>query len=405
MKKSVAVENNYPCSGCGACQVICPRGAIQYCLNDEGFYHAVVDEEKCIDCGLCQSVCIRFLSDKEVDDTVQINKAQVAGAYTTDSIVHRKTTSGGIAYELGRWGIESGYKLLGVVYDYEKDEAVSVLVDDLDGLTRLSGSKYLQSNSAQVLSVLIEDAQNNPDGKYICFGTPCQIFGLRKLITRKKLKNEFLLIDLFCHGVPSYLVWQEYISHQKALLGNLKNISFRYKGNGWHQYTIRIEGTNAIYQKLCYRDVFYRFFFDNVALNASCFRCPVRKSCVAADLRLGDFLGKNYEHREDGVSAVLIATERGRMIFDKLVQGKRVVFDRYWSLDTCLSAQSTEDYPNIDLRNAVISRLQKGERLSQIQKWYVSHFPIKRRMRIRLKQLVALLPNTIMISIRRMIRI
>ena len=250
MKKSVAVENNYPCSGCGACQVICPRGAIQYCLNDEGFYHALVDEEKCIDCGLCQSVCIRFLSDKEVDDTVQINKAQVAGAYTTDSIVHRKTTSGGIAYELGRWGIENGYKLLGVVYDYEKDEAVSVLVDDLDGLTRLSGSKYLQSNSAQVLSVLIEDAQNNPDGKYICFGTPCQIFGLRKLITREKLKNEFFLIDLFCHGVPSYLVWQEYISHQKALLGNLKNISFRYKGNGWHQYTIRIDNRDEVHKLL-----------------------------------------------------------------------------------------------------------------------------------------------------------
>lgn len=403
MQKSVAIENGQSCSGCGACQAICPRKAVQLRINEDGFYQAFVNKTECIDCGLCQSVCIRFLPAKE--GTTSMENAQIAGAYTTDVEIHQQTTSGGIAHELGKWGLENGYKLFGVVYDYKRDEAVSILVDNLEGLSMLRGSKYLQSDSAPALRTLLDNAKKNPEEKYICFGTPCQIFGLRQIIAKKKLKNEFILVDLFCHGVPSYLVWKTYIAQKKQELGTLTQVCFRYKGNGWHQYTINIKGEKKSYKKLCYRDIFYRFFFDNVALNTSCFQCSVRKSYVAADLRLGDFFGKNYENREDGVSAVLIATPKGQDILMQLQRGNRIDIDHYWSVETCLSAQSTKNYSRIELRNEVLKHLRKGESLSQVQRFYFSRLPLRLQVRSILKQVVSLLPNALMIRVRKMVRL
>lgn len=33
------------CTGCGACTVICPVGAIEYKLNENGFFQAFVNKE------------------------------------------------------------------------------------------------------------------------------------------------------------------------------------------------------------------------------------------------------------------------------------------------------------------------------------------------------------------------
>lgn len=402
MKKNVNALSLIPCSGCGACQSVCPHKAITVPLNADGYFQALVDEEKCIGCGLCQTVCARFVSPES--HTQSMRAFQVAGAYSSTKEVQQHTTSGGIAYEIARWGIENGYKILGVIYDYSADRAVSVLIDDVEQLPLLRGSKYLQSNAAPAFEKLVAEAKSDSGRKYICFGTPCQIFGLRQLIARKHLKNEFLLVDLFCHGVPSYLAWQPYVRDMRIRLGDLRQVNFRYKGNGWHQYTIRLQGVDGTYEKICYRDPFYRYFFDNVVLNASCFTCAVRKERVASDLRLGDFLGGAYEGREDGVSAVLAATPRGEEIMRQLQASGRIVVDTCHDASVCLASQSTEDYPGRALRDAVISRLRSGQDYKAVQRWYFSRMPFPKKSRSLLKQIAALLPLRLLICVRRAIR-
>ena len=240
MKKSIEADTPRSCTGCSACMAACPKNAISVVMNEDGFLQAVVDKEQCIDCGICQTVCSRFISPEK--HTFLMEKCSVAGAHSSDSTVHKTTTSGGLAYELSKYGIENGYKVFGVVYDYILDKAVGVLVDTLSGLESLKGSKYLQADISEALCILCDETKKNPDGKYICFGTPCQIFGIRQLIERKKLVGDFLLIDLFCHGVPSYNVWRSYVKTLHRQLGAFRKVNFRYKGNGWHQYTIRIDG-------------------------------------------------------------------------------------------------------------------------------------------------------------------
>lgn len=48
-------ENN--CYGCGSCQAICPRNAIVFSEDNEGFRIPKINEMLCIKCGLCKVVC------------------------------------------------------------------------------------------------------------------------------------------------------------------------------------------------------------------------------------------------------------------------------------------------------------------------------------------------------------
>ena len=50
-------DRNEECCGCNACGDICPKNAISFKTDIEGFWYPEVDMEKCIDCGLCEKVC------------------------------------------------------------------------------------------------------------------------------------------------------------------------------------------------------------------------------------------------------------------------------------------------------------------------------------------------------------
>ena len=400
MAKNVKSPTSTHCSGCGACSVVCPVQAIKIVENSEGFLEPVIND-KCVDCGICQTVCCKYQS---VNNLPTLNDTPCYAAYSADYSIHQSTTSGGFAYELSKWGIENGFKIVGVVYDYESDRARTVIVDSIQNLHALKGSKYIQSYTEEAFRALCELAQNNKEERFICFGTPCQIYGLRRLVDKKRLCNNFIYVDLYCHGVPSYLVWEPYIKKHRAKLGSISKLNFRYKGNGWHQYSIKIQGDRGEYCNFAYNDIFYRYFFDNVVLNKSCFSCQVRKQYSAADIRIGDFLGPLYEHREDGISAVTVISQKGADIVKLLKEDKRLVVVGEHRTEECLRSQSTEDYTSMLLRNNVIDKLISGDDIVETHKWYVAQFPFSKRVYLLLKKLITLLPNRFIVLMRRKIR-
>ena len=56
---------NYNCTGCAACQAVCPMNAINMEIDEEGFIQPRISET-CTECGLCEKICRnRFLAEND----------------------------------------------------------------------------------------------------------------------------------------------------------------------------------------------------------------------------------------------------------------------------------------------------------------------------------------------------
>ena len=374
------------CTGCGACVYICPVDAIKYGINKNGFYEAYVDHDKCINCGKCQKVCIKFKKNQGKN----IKNGELIAARTKNEYILKTTTSGGIAYEIAKYGIENGYKIFGTIYDYEQNIAKAVIVDNMEELDKTKGSKYIQSKTDTAIKQLVEDCKANKTAKYIVFGTPCQIAGISNLLKLEKIENEILKIDLFCHGVPSYVIWKKYLRNvkEKYNLAKLQECNFRSKYYGWHQFCIQLTDEKA---KTIYLNgetsEFYKLFFNNILLNKSCYNCKTRKDESYADIRLGDYWGKKYYNNQEGISAVLINTEKGKEIIKNISKDIKVIGNG--NLNEFLKNQSVGKYLNENINIKLLRKAEfRDENLKEIIKKYKKEITYKQKIKIDLKSLM-----------------
>ena len=304
------------CSGCGVCSKICPTNCIDVILNKNGFYETKINEKKCINCGLCFKVC-GFNST-----LTKINDKQVFIGRILDTNSLYKSSSGGFSHYASKYLLSQGYKILGVQYNYNQNIAEHILIDNDDQLINIQGSKYLQSNTKEILKNI--DSIN----KGVVFGTPCQIASINNYLNIKKRRNDFILIDLICHGVPSYNLWNKYIDYIKEENGikNINNISFRYKDinqNNNHNMNLRILGDNKEYCKHEDEDLFYHFFKVGCAYNNSCYECNYRVKSLA-DIRIGDYWGEKFI-KQHGTSMIIAISDRGKNLINEFEKGKFII--------------------------------------------------------------------------------
>ena len=387
-------KSKYFCSGCGACAAICPVNAIEYKINDKGFFQAFVDEEKCVHCGKCKKVCAKFLEEHQLGKLLV--KGKVYSAQSTNNENIKSCTSGGIAHEISKFGIENGYKIIGTIYDYSINISKTIVVDDFEKLELLKGSKYIQSNTVEAYKKMLEYIKNDSKSKFIIFGTPCQIAGINKIQETNNIKNEIIKVELFCHGIPSYFVWNEYLNFLKSKYGidEIERLTFRDKSYGWHKYYIDVKSNNGkSYVNNNDKDLFYKAFFDNVLLNTSCQNCEFRKNYSMADIRIGDFWGKRYSNREDGVSAILIMNEKGQALIKRIENENKIkIIDEIPTLE-CINAQSINNYKNQELRDKAFKELKDGKKLKEVIKNYRKKMPFKTKVKYKVKTILRILPN------------
>lgn len=319
----------HDCFGCGICAIACNKKVIDIHLGQDGFYEPfLTNPDRCTNCGVCVDVC------SYSHDDISLKNPQITsyGAWSKDSLVRKKCSSGGVGFEIGRTAIEQGYKVCGVRYNPEKNQAEHYIATNITELIPSIGSKYIQSYTL--------DGFNSIDRKqkYLITGTPCQIDSFRRYIQKFRCEDNFVLVDFFCHGVPSKLLWDKYVSMHEKKMGKLIYASWRNKFDyGWHNsYVIGLEGKEKslnsvtwykdynqdIQERKTYhvsgfnqRDFFYQFFLSDVCLGKACYdKCRFKYDQSSADIRIGDAWGQHYQDNEKGVSAAIAFTEKGHDI-------------------------------------------------------------------------------------------
>lgn len=299
------ISHIHDCFGCGVCSIVCGQKIIDIQLNEDGFYEPfITNPEKCTQCGLCYDVC-SFSHDGLALKTVKIKS--YAG-WSNDENVRQNCSSGGVGFELGRTFINQGNKVCGVRYNTTKNRAEHYIATNIEELLPSCGSKYIQSYTVDGFKSI------NRKEKYLVTGTPCQIDSFRRYIQRFKIEGNFILVDFFCHGVPSKLMWDKYIEYIEKTTGKITAVTWRNKYTGWHDsYAMNIIGTTtSIYSKWSQKDMFYQLFLSDSCLGKACYNnCKFKYNHSSADIRIGDLWGKTYQQDEKGVSATISFTNKG----------------------------------------------------------------------------------------------
>lgn len=222
------------------------------------------------------------------------------------------SSSGGVFSVLARRTLARG----GVVYGHAFDDGLHVgcvRAEDLDGLTPMRGSKYVQSDMGNAMSCVRSDLRA---GREVLFsGTPCQVDGLLSFLGGPQ--DGLVTVDIVCHGVPSQAFFRDCLEWE-ARGGRLDEIRFRDKREGWGCNGIIIAATTtSILHRLVTRErafspdvsYYYKRFLAGDVYRESCYRCPYAGGERPGDFTIGDFWGIDVDGSgldvSHGVSVVI----------------------------------------------------------------------------------------------------
>lgn len=380
------------CTSCQMCAAVCPQNAIAIHLNKNGFYRPYVDDDKCTSCGLCTKACYKFDANIQITASDVVDRIEVYSAqYLSDSLLE-KVTSGGVADALAKELIKQGYICIGVTYNDNNHRAEHIIATTEMETDAFRGSKYIQSYSFDAFKNLVRNIRTT---KFAVFGLPCHIYAIYRFLSLYKLRENCILIDLFCHGCPSMHVWTKYEQCIKRQVGNKKfdEVQFRSKVRGWGTFyiVVIVEGVKA-YMSSPKQDEFYSLFFSDHVLNDSCSDCKLRSTMEYTDIRLGDFWGRRYLTDKKGVSSVAIATDRCNQLFNSIKGQFRT--EKSTMTEVIVAQSYGQIYsPNLKLRKEMLEALQDNEKtLNEVVDIFYSEQGVTLKAKRLLKQINWYLP-------------
>lgn len=311
----IKIDNKSRCSGCTACAAVCTHDAITMQADTLGFLYPHVDTNKCIECGLCNKVCA---FNEEYDKSLNLNNPIVYGVRHKDSNEVATSQSGAAFVAISDYILKNGGIVYGAGYA-EHFRVVHKRVTNKEECNELKGSKYVQSDLTGIFRQVKQDLRN---GYTVLFtGTPCQTAGLHSFIG-KKLRENLLLVDIICHGVPAPYIWRDYLKYlENKHNSRILDVCFRDKRMfGWksHRESIKFENSQERYSATTYTYVFYK----HIMLRHSCGECKYTNLQRPSDITIADFWG--YENivpeitDNKGLSLMLCNTKKGTMLFNNI---------------------------------------------------------------------------------------
>ena len=335
-------DKKQDCCGCTACKSICPNKAITMKADEEGFLYPHIDESLCMECGLCKEVCAFQIT---YETTSNLKSPDVYALKHKSDKVRMSSSSGGAFSAISDFILSENGIIYGATYD-ENFCVIHKRAENKVERNKLRGSKYVQSD---LKNVFVQIRQELKNGRLVLFtGTPCQVAGLNRYLKRLVIRTDQLItVDIICHGVPSPLVFADYINYcQEKSKRKVTDYRFRSKVNGWGhtEETIYENGrkdyTSALSQT--YKELFY----SSLCLRPACNNCKYTNFNRSSDITIADFWGiENYlpDFKDElGVSAVIINTSKGKSKYSHFKCNTNVVESR---IEDCAAKQRNMHTP------------------------------------------------------------
>lgn len=315
----INISDKQKCCGCNACGDVCPKDAITFKTDIEGFWYPEVNKETCIDCGLCENVCpIINIIDLKKNDYQK--PAHTIAAVNKNMRVRWNSTSGGAYTAFAETMLEQGGYVSGAIYNEGFTGVHNYVSNNPVDLDKLRSSKYLQSNAEglfkEIKGLLLKGE------KVLACGTPCQMAALRSFL-RKNYEN-LIIVDFICRGVNSPKVYRAYLdSLEKKYNSKVVYVKAKNKELGWRNLTRKVTFENGqSYYGVHMQDDFRRGYHTNVFCRPSCYDCQFKDFPRIADITIADYWGiekvdKNLD-MNIGTSMILLNSNKGIAFFENV---------------------------------------------------------------------------------------
>jgi len=327
------------CHRCGTCVGICPTKVLSL---DGDEYPRIANLSACTDCELCVKVCPgdefnyqehhdQVFNEEGDPHATHGHFLKGVVSYATDPLIREHSTSGGLVTALLLDLLERG-EIDGAVVIVSDEETLwkgkPIVARTKEELVASMKSKYAISPTNSVFSEIRE-----LEGRYALVGLPCQIHGYVKAAALDERIRErvVLTIGLFCHAAIEHeaydVLWDS--------LGEKGREAKRFISRiGKHPGTPYVELKDGSMYPVYFGDkegyrpssieminILYRLYTPRRCL--TCFDATAE----FADIAVGDPWMAPPEDEVnfyDGWSFGLIRTERGRRIYDRLVEESKL---------------------------------------------------------------------------------
>lgn len=333
-----------------------------------------------------------------------INAPKCYAAYSKDTEIRRKSSSGGIFTLLAENCIRANGAVYGVAMSQDCMTAELIRVIHQEDLSKLRCSKYLQAKVGNTYRQVKADLQS---GLSVLFsGTPCQINGLKAYLGREY--DNLLCVDIICHGVPSPALWRKYAEYRETEYGGkLIGINFRCKDSRRNDIPAKGKGVEKHHKEVYIpkeKDPYLQLFLMDCGLRPSCYACKARK-VQHSDITIADFWGIESVAPEmsdgSGTSLVIVRTKNGQNAFQKIENGmqkKEVSYEdavrrnptEYQSpvrppqRDTFFADMKALSFPELEREYITAMPAQLKKKIKKTVKRIILHTPIRRLFRRRI---------------------
>lgn len=337
------------CTGCGNCELVCKKNAIEFKRDELGHIYPFIDSSKCVECGLC------YINCPAINNVKKYRSQSCFVSYSTNREIRKSSASGGVAQSIYNYCLNHDILFSGVYFDKEELTARHKLGFTKEDICQFRNSKYtfsfMDNICEDIVHKLIEGAQ------IVFVALPCQVAALKKYVEAAKVKFDNLLtIDIICHGVPSDLYLKEHI--QTICKGEkIENLSFRDERFVTSKFVFSVDFMGKNYHKYVESDDNFQIGYHNATIyRPNCYNCIYAGAERCGDLTIGDFngLGK-AEHIErrtlaemkyQGVSCVLCNSDKGQEFLASL-EKEHYLFTSHRPLEEALNFEKQLMKPSV----------------------------------------------------------